>query len=81
MKIKGGIKSAVKISYGFKNLMKLGVENINFKITIARTVFKFSFKISVFVRLGALFGTFFGNFLSFFFLCRRELRFSSEEKF
>ena len=31
-------------SYGFKNLVKLGVENINFKITIGRTVFNFSYK-------------------------------------
>jgi len=42
-------------SYGFKNLVKLGVENINFKITIGRTVFNFSYKTSVFAGLGALF--------------------------
>ena len=42
-------------SYGFKNLVKLGVEIINFKITIGRTVFNFSCKTSVFAGLGALF--------------------------
>ena len=41
--------------YGFKNLVKLGVENINFKITLGRTVFNFSYKTSVFEGLGALF--------------------------
>ena len=38
--------------------MKLGVEIINFKITIGRTIFNFSCKTSVFARLGALFGQF-----------------------
>ena len=42
-------------SYGFKNLVKLGVEIINFKITIGRTVFNFSCKTSVFAGMGALF--------------------------
>ena len=42
-------------SYGFKNLVKLGIENINFKITLGRTVFNFSYKTSVFAGLGALF--------------------------
>ena len=41
--------------YGYKNLVKLGVEKINFKITLCRTVFNFSCKTSVFARLGALF--------------------------
>ena len=40
-------------SYGFKSLVKLGVENINFKITISRTVFNFSCKTSVFQWLRA----------------------------
>ena len=42
-------------SYGFKSLVKLGVENINFKITKGRTDFNFSSKTSVFAGLGALF--------------------------
>ena len=42
-------------SYGFKNLVKLGVEHINFKITIGRTVFNFSCKTSFFAGMGALF--------------------------
>ena len=41
--------------YGFKILVKLGIEKINFKITIGRTVFNFSCKISFFAGLGALF--------------------------
>ena len=64
---------------GLKYLVKLVVEIINFKITEGRMVFNFVRKISVFGRLGALFGTFLVNFLSFF-VCRRELRFSSQEK-
>ena len=50
-----GKKSAEKFSYGFKNLVKLGVENFFFKIPIGRTVFNFSCKTSVFAGLDALF--------------------------
>ena len=42
------VKCAEKFSYGFKNLVKLGVDIINFKITIDRTVFNFSCKTSTF---------------------------------
>ena len=43
-----GKKSAEEFSYGFKNLVKLGVENFFFKIYMGRTVFNFSCKTSVF---------------------------------
>ena len=43
--------------------MKLGVEIINFKITIGRTVFNFSCKTSVFAGMGALFELKNDNFL------------------
>ena len=36
--------------YGFKNLLKLGVKIIIFKITIGRTVSNFSFKTSFFTK-------------------------------
>ena len=48
------LKKYSKIFYGFKNLLKLEVEIINFKITIGRTVFNFSCKTSVFAGLDAL---------------------------
>ena len=35
------VKSAEKFSYGFQNLVKLGVGNINFKFTIGTTFFNF----------------------------------------
>ena len=41
--------------YGFKNLVKLGVEIFFFKISMGRTVFNFSCKTSVFAGMGALF--------------------------
>ena len=46
--------------------MKLGLENINFKITIGRTVLYFSCITSFFARIGALFGTFIIKYVSFF---------------
>merc|ERR1711973_570596 len=58
-----------KFSYGFKNLVKLGVEIINFKITIGRTVFNFSCKTSVFARLGALFGQFLSYYICLTHFC------------
>ena len=42
------VKIAGKCSYGFQNLVKLGVQIINFKITKGRTVLTFSCKTSVF---------------------------------
>merc|ERR1711973_933720 len=51
-----------KFSYGFSNLVKLGVEIINFKITIGRTVFDFSTKTSVFCEAGWSFWYIFCHF-------------------
>ena len=45
-----GKKSAEKFSHGFKNLVKLGVEITNFKITKSMTVFIFSCKTSKFLK-------------------------------
>ena len=54
---------ACQKSYGFKNLMKLGGGQTNFKITIGRTVFRKSCSTSVFAGLGVLFDNFHGFFL------------------
>merc|ERR1712116_25760 len=43
-----GKKVHKKFSYGFKNLVKLGVGIFFFKIPIGRTIFNFSCKTSVF---------------------------------
>ena len=59
-----------KFFYGLKHLVKLGVESTNFKIAIGRTVFNVSCKTSYLSEAGC-------SFLSFF-LCPRELRFSSQ---
>ena len=56
-------KSANKISYGFRNLVKVGVEIINLKNTIGRTIFSFSCKTS---KVTKWFFLFLVNFLSFF---------------
>ena len=49
-------------SYGFKNLVKLGVENFFFKIPIGRTVFIFSCKTSRFCPSGCSFWYLFCHF-------------------
>ena len=48
-------KKCRKFSYGFKNLVKLEVENFFFKIPIGRTIFNFSCKTSRFCGAGCSF--------------------------
>ena len=56
-------KKCMNFFYGFKSLVKLGVENINFKIPYCRTVFNFSCKTS---KNKERFCQFLGTFSSFF---------------
>ena len=55
-----------KLQYGFKNLVKLVVKNIHFKITIGKTVFSFACKTSVLCGVGCYFWYLFCHLLSFF---------------
>ena len=65
-----GSRSAEKISYGFKNLVKLGVGIFFFKITISRTIFNCSCKTSGFLNGYLLFWVNFLSFFFFIFLCK-----------
>ena len=72
-------KKVQKFFYGFKNLVKLGVEITDFKMTMGRTVFSFSCKTSVFDRLDALFGQFYVNVFGIFLKCARLPRWRERE--
>ena len=54
---------ACQKSYGFKNLMKLGGGQTNFKICLGTRVFKKSCLTSNLARVGALFDKFYGFFV------------------
>ena len=54
---------ACQKSYGFINLVKFGIGETNFKITLGACVFKKSFSTSNLGGVGALFDKFYGFFV------------------
>ena len=65
-------KKQLVVCYWFKNLVKMGVKIIDFKIKIGRTVLQFSCKTSVFWRAGCSFWVKKRQFVDIFEKTRRE---------
>ena len=73
-------KKCRKKSYGFKNLVKVGVVIFNFKITIDRTIFNFPFKTSVSCGAGCSFWVKKWQFFRFFRKCSTSQQMENARK-